>query len=171
MRARRFHRPLGSSRTWSCRHQLFPRRLVPLLCSRIRGTCGGPPRNRAPLGATLIAVSPQPPAKSSSLDSDSQAPFSILRDPDCEIVSRYRIAFTIPQQFRAAYRALGYPNAAKTRSQSWVLPIPASYVLDSTGLVVLSYLDADHTTRLEPAEIIVALTSLGSANIPHGNNR
>jgi len=123
------------------------------------------------LGATLIAVSPQPPAKSSSLDSDSQAPFSILRDPDCEIVSRYRIAFTIPQQFRAAYRALDYPNAAKTRSQSWVLPIPATYVLDSTGLVVLSYLDADHTTRLEPAEIIVALTSLGSANIPHGNNR
>jgi len=52
-----------------------------------------------------------------------------------------------------------------------VLPIPASYVLDSTGLVALSYLDADHTTRLEPAEIIVALTSLGSANIPHGNNR
>ena len=78
------------------------------------------------LGATLIAVSPQPPAKSSSLDSDSQPPFSILRDPDCEIVSRYRIAFTVPQQFRAAYRALGYPNAAKTRSQSWVLPRPAT---------------------------------------------
>ena len=77
----------------------------------------------------------------------------------------------MPQQFRAAYLALGYPNSAKTGSNGYVLPIPATYVLDSTGLVVLSYLDADHTTRLEPPEIIVALTHLHSANIPGRNNR
>ena len=41
-----------------------------------------------------------------------------------------------------------------------MLPIPATYVLDSTGLDVLAYLDADYTTRLEPPEIIVALTHL-----------
>jgi len=52
-----------------------------------------------------------------------------------------------------------------------MLPIPATYVLDSTGLVVLSYLDADYTTRLTLAEIIVALTHLGRANIPGRNNR
>ena len=63
------------------------------------------------------------------------------------------------------------PIPAKTGSKGWVLPIPATYVLDSTGLVVLSYLDADYTTRLEPAEIIVALTHLRAANIPDRNNR
>jgi len=52
-----------------------------------------------------------------------------------------------------------------------MLPIPATYVLDSTGLVVLSYLDADYTTRLEPTEIIVALTHLRAASIPTRNNR
>jgi peroxiredoxin len=41
-----------------------------------------------------------------------------------------------------------------------MLPIPATYVLDSTGLVVLSYLDADYTTRREPTEIVAALTHL-----------
>ena len=49
-----------------------------------------------------------------------------------------------------------------------MLPIPATYLLDSTGLVVLSYLDADHTTRLDPAEVIVALTHLRAAKFPAG---
>jgi peroxiredoxin len=117
------------------------------------------------LGATLVALSPQDLGQSSCPGSDSALPFPILRDFGCEIAVRYRIAFTIPRQFRGAYLALGYPNPGKVGSKGWVAPIPATYVLNSTGLVVLSYLDADHTTRLEPTEIIVALTHLraGSA--------
>jgi peroxiredoxin len=114
------------------------------------------------LGATLVALSPQAQSKSFSPGSDGEPPFPILQDPGCEIAARYRIAFTVPQQFRAAYLALGYPNSAKTRSKGWVLPIPATYVLDGTGLVVLSYLDADYTTRLEPTEMIVALALYAS---------
>jgi hypothetical protein len=49
--------------------------------------------------------------------------------------------------------------------------MPATYVLDSTGFVVLSYLDADYTTRLEQTKIIVALTHLRAASIPARNNR
>jgi hypothetical protein len=50
-------------------------------------------------------------------------------------------------KFRGAYLALGYPNPGKIGSKGWVTLIPAAYVLNSTGLVVLSYLDADYTTR------------------------
>jgi peroxiredoxin len=123
------------------------------------------------LGATLVALSPQPREDSSSRGRDGKPPFPLLQDPGCEIAARYRIAFTVPQQFRAAYLALGYPNPAKIGSKDRVLPIPATYVLDSTGLIVLSYLDADYTTRLEPTEIIVALTHLRAASIPARNNR
>jgi hypothetical protein len=57
---------------------------------------------------------------------------------------------------------------ARTRRRCWtgkwnLEAIPATYVLDSTGLIVLSYLDADYTTRLETNEIIVALTHLRAA--------
>jgi len=93
-----------------------------------------------------------------------------LQDPRCKVASLYRIAFAVPERFRTAYLAR-YSNPAKTGSKGWMLPIPATYVLDSTGLVVLSYLDADYTTRLEPTEIIVALTHLRAASIPARNNR
>lgn len=124
------------------------------------------------LGATLVALSPQARARLSALNSDGEPPFPVLHDPGCEIAARYRIAFTVPRQFRAAYLALGYPGAAaKTTSKAWVLPLPATYVLDRTGRVVLSYLDPDHTTRLEPSEVLVALTHLRAGNIPNGNDR
>jgi peroxiredoxin len=123
------------------------------------------------LGATLVALSPQDRGPSSSPGSRGEPPFPILQDPGCAIAARYRIAFALPERFRAAYLALGYPNPAKAGSKGWMLPIPTTYVLENTGLVVFSYLDADYTTRLEPAEIIVALSHLRRANIPDRNNR
>jgi peroxiredoxin len=118
------------------------------------------------LGATLVALAPQARGPSSSPGSHREPPFPILQDLGCKVASRYRIAFAVPERSRAAYLALGYPNPAKTGSKGWMLPIPATYVLDSTGFVVLSYLDADYTTRLEPTEIIVALSHLRAASIP-----
>jgi peroxiredoxin len=110
------------------------------------------------LGATLIGLSPLPNA-------DGYSSFLILTDTGCRIAARYRIAFAVPPQFRPAYLALGYPERSEKDPHRWVLPLPATYVIDRTGIVVLSYVDADYTTRLEPAEIAVALAHLrGRAN-------
>jgi peroxiredoxin len=105
------------------------------------------------LGATLIGLSPLPSA-------DSYSSFLILTDPGCRIATRYRIAFTVAPQFRPAYLALGYPEGLEKGPDRWVLPLPATYIIDRNGLVVLSYVDADYTTRLEPAEIVAALAHL-----------
>ncbi len=104
------------------------------------------------LGATLIGLSP-------ISIGDSDAGFPLLYDPGCRIAALYRVAFTLPSQFRSAYVAMGYPYRNATAS-SWVLPLPATYVVDSSGFVILSYVDADYTMRLEPADIITALRSL-----------
>ena len=127
------------------------------------------------LGATLIGLSPLP-------EDDSCSSFPILKDPGCRIAARYRIAFTVAPQFRPAYLALGYPGGLKKCPDRWVLPLPATYIIGRNGIVVLSYVDADYTTRLEPTEIAVALAHLRSkanpsssvnrlSNIPVGNNR
>jgi peroxiredoxin len=105
------------------------------------------------LGATLIGLSPLPNA-------DSYSSFPILTDPGCKIAARHRIAFTVARQFRPAYLALGYPEPLQKSPDHWVLPLPATYIIDRDGIVVLSYVDADYTTRLEPTEIAAALEHL-----------
>jgi peroxiredoxin len=111
------------------------------------------------LGATLIGLSPLPNA-------DSHSSFPILTDPGCRIAARYRIAFTVAPQFRPAYLALGYPERPEKGPDPWVLPLPATYIIDRNGIVVLSYVDADYTTRLAPTEIAVALTHLRARASP-----
>jgi peroxiredoxin len=105
------------------------------------------------LGAALIGLSPLP-------NTDSYSTFPILTDPGCRIAARYRIAFTVAVQFRSAYLALGYPERLKKSPDRWLLPLPATYIIDRNGIVVLSYLDADYTTRLEPTAIAAALAHL-----------
>jgi peroxiredoxin len=105
------------------------------------------------LGATLIGLSPRPNA-------DSYASFLILSDPGGRIAARYRVAFTVAPQFRPAYLALGYPERLAKGPGRWVLPLPATYIIDRNGIVVLSYVDPDYTTRLEPTEIALALAHL-----------
>ena len=105
------------------------------------------------LGATLIGLSPLPEAYSHSS-------FPILTDTGCRIAARYRIAFAVAPQFRPAYLALGYPERLQKGANRWVLPLPATYIIDPSGIVVFSYVNADYTTRLEPSEIAVALAHL-----------
>lgn len=120
----------------------------------------------AECGATLVALAPPASAGPPPPAGNGAQPFPVLEDPGCAVAARYRIAFTVPREFRAAYLALGHPGAAaKARSKAWVLPIPATYVLDSAGLVVLSYLDPDHRTRLEPTEIVAALAHLRGVSL------
>jgi peroxiredoxin len=105
------------------------------------------------LGAMLIGLSPFP-------DAHGYSTFLMLTDPGCRIAARYRIAFTVSPQFRAAYLALGYPERLKKGPDRWVLPLPATYIIDRDGIIALSYVDADYATRLEPAEIAAALEHL-----------
>ena len=111
------------------------------------------------LGATLVGLLPL-------ADGDSCSSFPILKDPGCRIAVRYRIAFTVAPQFRPAYVALGYPERSEKDPDHWVLPLPATYIIDHNGIVVLSYVDADYTTRLEPTEIAVALAHLRARAYP-----
>ena len=67
------------------------------------------------LGATLVALSLQARGPSSSPGSNGEPPFPILQDPGCKVASLYRIAFAVPERFRAAYLALGYPQSGEDR--------------------------------------------------------
>ena len=48
----------------------------------------------------------------------------------------------------------------------WQLPVPATFVVEPSGRIVLSYADVDYCNRLEPGEILAALHSLRQAQ-PH----
>lgn len=49
---------------------------------------------------------------------------------------------------------------AYNRDLSYLLPIPATYVVDQTGTIRYAYVNVDYTERAEPAQVLTALDEI-----------
>jgi len=113
------------------------------------------------LGATLVAISPQVPDDSLSKDEISEMDFSVLSDQDANIASQYGVAWKVPEFLMEHMRVDRQLNFEKINNgNSTILPIPATFVLDSDGTVTWRFVDVDYRTRSEPEDIINALKAL-----------
>jgi peroxiredoxin len=82
-----------------------------------------------------------------------------LSDARAKVAQRCRIAFTLSDELRPAYTAAGRRPPPEGHD-NWLLPLPATYVVDWTGAIVFSYVDTDYTSRLDPADVITILAHL-----------
>jgi peroxiredoxin len=46
-------------------------------------------------------------------------------------------------------------------TETWTLPVPATYVIDRDGTIAYDFVDLDHRARAEPSEVIAVAASLG----------
>ena len=116
------------------------------------------------LGATLVAVSPQTPDESLSTAEKNALAFLVLSDIGSTTAKSFGIAYDFAEELRPIYTRSGHALPDKNGDESWVLPIPATYVIDTDGTIVLAFVDVDYRNRLEPAEILVALQSLSKTH-------
>ena len=112
------------------------------------------------LGAMLVAVSPQTPDESLSTAEKNELAFAVLSDVGSATARAYGIAFDLAEELRPIYARFGHALPEKNGDESWLLPIPATYVIDRDGTIALAFLDVDYRNRLEPAEILAALEAL-----------
>ena len=90
------------------------------------------------LGAQLVAVSPQTPDESLSTAEKNQLTFAVLSDVGSVTAKAFGIAFDIAEELRPLYPRFGHALPDKNGDESWVLPIPATYVIDRNRTVALA---------------------------------
>jgi peroxiredoxin len=112
------------------------------------------------LGANLVAISPQTPDESLSTAEKNELAFSVLSDVGSMTAKVLGIVFDLAEELRPIYTRFGHALPDKNGDESWVLPMPATYVIDRNGTVALAFVDVDYRNRLEPAEIIAALRAI-----------
>jgi len=109
-------------------------------------------------GASLLAVSPQSPDHSVSIAEKAALGFDVLSDVDQAAIRAYKVQFTAPADLQDVHaNVLDIDLAVHTANHSWQLPVPATFVIDRTGIVRAAHVSADYRTRMEPADIIAAL--------------
>jgi peroxiredoxin len=112
-------------------------------------------------GATLIAISPQSTDHSLSVTEKAGLTFDVLSDARQDVIAAYRVQFTVPADIKDLYlTAFANDLSAHAADGSWDLPIPATFVIDRTGIIRARHVSADYTTRMDPADIVAALDEL-----------
>lgn len=113
------------------------------------------------LGVTLVAISPQVPDGSLSKDEISEMDFSVLSDQDANVASQYGVSWKVPEFLMEHMRVDRHLDFEKINNgNSTILPIPATFILDSNGTVTWRFVDVDYRTRSEPEDIVTALKAL-----------
>ncbi|MGB5833604.1 MAG: hypothetical protein WBG92_16645 [Thiohalocapsa sp.] len=69
----------------------------------------------------------------------------------------------MPADLSEVYKeALSLDLAEYNGAGRYVLPVPATFVIDRNGVIRAAFVDLDYRQRVEPAEIVAALKTLGS---------
>lgn len=111
-------------------------------------------------GGRLIAISPQVPDKSADQVSSSRLTFEVLSDVGNKLAKQCGLVFTLPESLRPIYAAWQLDIPGHNADESFELPMPATYIIGTDGIIHYAFVDMDYTKRLEPNIIIEQLKSL-----------
>jgi peroxiredoxin len=109
------------------------------------------------LGATLLAISPQSPEKSQATPVENGLGFPLLSDTDLSVASAFGIAFTVPPELVEYFAEIGTDIPVLNGNGLWALPVPATYVIDTRGVIRYADVEPDYRKRADPASALSAL--------------
>lgn len=112
------------------------------------------------LGATLVGVSPETPDVSLSTVEECGLDFEVVSDLGNRVARSYGLLMEVYEELRPLYLEWGLDVPAHNGDQSWELPVPATYVIDRTGIIQAGLVDKNYTHRMEPIAIIAALRQI-----------
>ena len=111
-------------------------------------------------GAQLLAVSPLTPDRSLSMQSKNELSFHVLSDSGNRTAEAYALKFKLPEPLQHIYRSLGFALEQFNGDESWELPVPATYVIDTQRTIRLASVNPDYRTRMEPGDVLSFVRSM-----------
>jgi peroxiredoxin len=114
------------------------------------------------IGATLVAVSPEQPDHGIVATEKNRLTFPVLSDLENTVAKQFGIVFQIGEELKEFSKNV-FKNdiALRNGEASYELPVPATFVIDPTGIARFAHVDADYMTgRAEPEAVIAALEAL-----------
>jgi peroxiredoxin len=108
-------------------------------------------------GALLVAISPQTVRQNDFTVTQHTLPFPLLRDEGAAVAAKFGASYSVPEYMQGHYRSILVNIPFINGEPSWRLPVPATFVVDRSGVVQWSQGHADFRVRPEPAEVLKAL--------------
>jgi peroxiredoxin len=112
-------------------------------------------------GIELIAISPQTPNGSLTIQEKNELAFTVLSDPGNTLARHLGILTAPSHDVRAAQLQLGLDLISVNADGSTALPMPTTIILDAGHILQWIDVHPDYTTRSEADDIAAALEAAG----------
>jgi peroxiredoxin len=111
-------------------------------------------------GGRLVLVTPEAGGRPLAMKRTLGLEALVLIDIDNGLALAAGLVFSLPDEIRNAYVTDGLDLTERYDNESWFLPVPASFVIDQTGVVRFAHVDPDFRNRPDPETLISCLIGL-----------
>lgn len=119
----------------------------------------------AAAGAQVVAITPERRRFTTSLRDEAGARFPVLTDMDNGYAMSLDLAIWVGAEMEVLIASAGWDVPRYQGNNAWILPVPATFVLDRAGIIVARYVEPDYRTRMEITGLLDAVrTASGRAS-------
>ena len=108
-------------------------------------------------GARLVGMAPEDPDHAQDTAKRHEIDIEILSDAGNAVSEQLGLVFSLAEELRPIYLGAGLDIPAYNGDDSFRLPVPATYIVGTDGVIKADFVNADYTKRMEPAEILTTL--------------
>jgi peroxiredoxin len=119
----------------------------------------GAAQELAKLDANVVSIMPDRQSFIGPLAGELGGKVSFLSDIDNAYAVSLGLAMWVGEPARALMSGNGWQLDAFQGNDAWLVPLPATFVVGSDGVIVARFVDADFRERMEIADILMALRS------------
>jgi peroxiredoxin len=107
----------------------------------------------------IAAVVPDRQKFATWLKSDAKAPFPVLIDMDNGYAMSLGLAIYVGDEVKHLTVSSGWDPSVSQGTDDWMLPIPATFIIGTDGIVRARFVDPDFRMRMAVEDILAALRS------------
>jgi peroxiredoxin len=105
-------------------------------------------------GVTLVAISPQTPDNSLTLQQKHSLKFPLLSDRGNAVARQFGIVFQLDPALKQVQEQFGVDIPSYNGDDSFELPVPGTFLVSSDGKILRSFVEGDYMKRLAPETAI-----------------
>ena len=113
----------------------------------------------APERRHIAAIVPERQKFTAWMKKEAAAPFPVLSDMGGGYATSLGLAIWVGEEMKDMMARSGWDPAVSQGSRNWVLPIPATFVVGTDGIVTARFLDPDYRKRMAIEDLVAALRS------------
>jgi peroxiredoxin len=108
-------------------------------------------------GGQIVAIMPDRHQFAAAFKGEAEASYPVLTDMDNGYALSLNLAIWVGAEVQGLMAISGRDLPRYQGNDAWLLPLPASFVVDSTGIVRARFIDPDYRRRMAVEDLVEAM--------------